>query len=157
MTQPYPCPTSAFPTGAAASARPRAPYRSGTIDAAALARAEAALKSLASQFDGWLQAEIDRLDAARAAVGPALTDESARSLYGCAHDLKGLGGTYQYPIVSRIAGSLSRLLSRLAAAAPLALVDAHIQAIHRMVDEHLRTDEDEAACAVAKALEAQVG
>ena len=35
-----------------------------------------------------------------------LTPETAENLYFRAHDLKGLGATYGYPLVTRIAGSL---------------------------------------------------
>ena len=48
--------------------------RFGAIDADAIAKAEAALKSLSGQFAQWLDDEIKKLDAARAArPGPTAT------------------------------------------------------------------------------------
>ena len=81
------------------------------IDADVVARAEAALKSLSAQFSRWLQDEIDKMDAARAAVGlEGLSSPAGEALYTRAHDLKGLGGTYEFPIVTRAAGSLCRVV-----------------------------------------------
>ena len=42
--------------------------RFGGIDPSAVAKAEAALKGLSGQFAQWLQDEIDKLEAARAAI-----------------------------------------------------------------------------------------
>ena len=65
--------------------------RLGVIDPAAIAKAEAALKSLASNFAQWLNDEITKLDAARQQVRTqGVTAESMENLYLRAHDLKGL-------------------------------------------------------------------
>ena len=69
--------------------------RLGAIDPAAIAKAEAALKSLASNFSQWLSDEITKLEAARQQVkSQGITAESMENLYLRAHDLKGLGTTY---------------------------------------------------------------
>ena len=81
------------------------------INADAVARAEEALKAMAAQFDQWLKDEIVKLDAAQGRIREeGYTPETAENLYFRAHDLKGLGTTYEYPLVTRIAGSLCRLL-----------------------------------------------
>ena len=80
--------------------------RLGAIDPAAIAKAEAALKSLSGNFAEWLQDEVNKLDAARQRIrSEGLTAETTENLYLRAHDLKGLGATYEYPLVTRIAGS----------------------------------------------------
>ena len=115
--------------------------RFGGIDANALAKAEAALKGLSSQFAQWLQDEIDKLQAARAAIRTqGVTQETCDQLYLHAHDLKGLGTTYEFPLISRIAGSLCKLLDDKATRteAPLFLVDAHIDAICAAVRDNIR-------------------
>jgi hypothetical protein len=124
-----------------------------------VARAEAALKALAGQFARWLQDEIDKLDTARARVaGEGLTGDAGETLYMHAHDLKGLGGTYEFPIVTRIAGSLCNLLEEPGrrAAVPLALIDAHIEAIKTMVRDDIRDELHPVGGTVAAALENQV-
>lgn len=131
----------------------------GGIDANAIAKAEAALKAMSSQFGQWLQDEITKLDAAQAAIhDKGLNADTSEALYFRAHDLKGLGATYQYPLVTRIAGSLCRLLDDPAkrTEAPQALLDAHIDAIRAVVRDQIQTDEHPTGRVLAETLEARV-
>src|SRR5512140_176176 len=85
--------------------------RLGAIDPAAIAKAEAALKSLASNFTQWLADEITKLDTARQQIRTVGANiQTMQNLYLRAHDLKGLGTTYGYQLITRIAGSLCRLI-----------------------------------------------
>nr|WP_303684482.1 Hpt domain-containing protein [Brevundimonas naejangsanensis] len=131
----------------------------GGIDANAIAKAEEALKAMSAQFGQWLQDELTKLDQAQADIrAKGYTVETAEALYFRAHDLKGLGATYQYPLVTRIAGSLCRILDdadkRLQA--PLPLVDAHIDAIKAVVRDEIQTDEHPVGRDLAETLEARV-
>ena len=131
----------------------------GGVDPDVVARAEAALKSLSSQFSRWLQDEIDKLDAARAAVGlEGLTSPAGDALYTRAHDLKGLGGTYEFPIVTRAAASLCRVIdsAQTRSAAPVSLVDSHINAIKAMIRDGIKTDDHPIGQAMVLSLEDQV-
>ena len=115
--------------------------RFGSIDASALAKAEAALKDLSSQFSQWLQDELDKLDGARAAIRTeGVNRKTMDQLFLHAHDLKGLGSTYEYPLVSKLAGLLCKLMddpeTRLTA--PMFLVDVHIDAIKAAVRDQIR-------------------
>lgn len=133
--------------------------RLGGIDAAAIAKAEAALKSLSDQFGQWLQDELVKLDAARAAVrDQGYTTETAETLYLRAHDLKGLGATYGFPIVTRIAGSLCKMTddASIRLQAPLALIDAHVEAIKAAVRDDVRDADDPTAGALVAELERRV-
>jgi ABC-type taurine transport system ATPase subunit len=129
------------------------------IDAGAIAKAEAALQAMSSQFGQWLQDEIDKLDVAHAAIkAEGLTAATAEALYFRAHDLKGLGGTYQYPLVTRLAGSLCRLLDDATkrADAPVLLLDAHISAIKAVVRDKIQTEDHPVGKALAEELESRV-
>jgi hypothetical protein len=131
----------------------------GGIDAGAIAKAEEALKAMSAQFGQWLQDEITKLDAAQAAIRTqGLTAETAEGLYFRAHDLKGLGSTYQYPIVTRMAGSLCKLLDdpTRRTEAPIVLLDAHIDAIKAVVRDEIQTDEHPVGRELAETLEARV-
>lgn len=115
--------------------------RFGSLDASALAKAEAALKDLAGQFSQWLQDELDKLEAARAAIhAEGVNRKTMDQLYLHAHDLKGLGATYEFPLVSQLAGLLCKLMdepeTRLQA--PMALLDVHIDAIKASVRNDIR-------------------
>lgn len=131
----------------------------GGIDMAAIAKAEAALKSLSGNFAQWLNDEIIKLEAARQDVrAHGLTAQTVETLYLRAHDLKGLGATYEFPLITRLAASLCKLIddpdTRLAA--PMFLVDAHIDAIKACVRDDIRVDTHPVGKAVAAELEGRV-
>jgi len=131
----------------------------GGIDAGAIAKAEEALKAMSSQFGQWLEDEIVKLDKAQTDIrAQGYNAETAEALYFRAHDLKGLGATYQYPLVTRLAGSLCRMMDDPAKrmAAPLRLIDAHIDAIKAVVRDQIQTDEHPVGRALAESLEAGV-
>lgn len=118
--------------------------RLGAIDPAAIAKAEAALKNLSGNFSQWLNDEITKLEAARQTVRTeGATPENMESLYLRAHDLKGLGATYGFPLITRIAALLCRLIDDKAKrlSAPVALIDAHIDAIKAAVRDDIKTED----------------
>ena len=129
------------------------------IDAGAIARAEEALKAMSNQFGQWLQDEITKLDKAQADIREkGYTPETAEGLYFRAHDLKGLGSTYQYPLVTRMAASLCKMLDDPARrmTAPMMILDAHIDAIRAVVRDQIQTDDHPTGRILAEALEARV-
>jgi len=131
----------------------------GGIDAGAIAKAEQALQAMSSQFGQWLQDEITKLDQVQAEIrGAGYNAATAEALYFRAHDLKGLGSTYQYPLVTRLAGSLCRMMDDPAKrmAAPMVLLDAHIDAIKAVVRDEIRTDNHPVGKVLAETLEARV-
>ena len=133
--------------------------RLGAIDPAAIAKAEAALMSLASNFTQWLADEITKLEAARANVKTGgMTVETMENLYLRAHDLKGLGTTYGYQLITRIAGSLCRMIDdkEKRITAPLELVDAHIDAIKAAVRDDIKSDEHPVGRILVQELERRV-
>ena len=144
--------------------RPPNPLRAkvggfGGIDADAIAKAEAALKAMSAQFGQWLNDEIAKLEQAQADIrAKGYTPETAEALYFRAHDLKGLGATYQYPLVTRMAGSLCKMLDDPAKrmGAPMMILDAHIDAIRAVVRDGIQTDEHPVGRALANELEAKV-
>ena len=133
--------------------------RLGAIDPAAIAKAEAALKSLAGNFSQWLNDEIVKLEAARQQIHAQGTSaESMENLYLRAHDLKGLGTTYGYQLITRVAGSLCRMIDdkQKRSAAPLELIDAHIDAIKAAVRDDIKSDEHPVGSVLAEELERRV-
>jgi hypothetical protein len=127
-----------------------------SIDPSAIAKAEAALKGLSAQFGEWLRDEVAKLEAAHAVVkadGP--TRSAMDGVYARAHDLKGLGSTYEFPLVTRIAGSLCKLLGEgdTRTRAPISLVSAHIDTIRACVRDNVRDSENPVGRALAEELE----
>ena len=118
--------------------------RLGALDPNAIAKAEAALKSLSGHFAQWLQDEVVKLEAARQRVrAEGVSPETMESLYLRAHDLKGLGTTYEFPLITRIAASLCRLIDdkekRLTAS--MVLIDAHIDGVKAAIRDDIKTED----------------
>jgi chemotaxis protein histidine kinase CheA len=120
-----------------------------------VARAEAALVELASEFSDWMQAECDRLEAARKDVARiGFTEKTHDALFRAAHDIKGEAATFGYPEVAGVAESLCRLLEHTPETAriPLKLVDQHVDAVRAIIREHARPDLADAAGALTRRL-----
>ena len=129
------------------------------INADAIAKAEEALKAMSAQFSQWLNDEVAKLDQAQADIrDKGYTPQTAEALYFRAHDLKGLGTTYEYPLVTRIAGSLCRLLDDADTRrnAPVVVLDAQLDAIRAVVRDQIKTDDHPTGRVLAETLEAKV-
>jgi HPt (histidine-containing phosphotransfer) domain-containing protein len=108
-----------------------------------VARAEAALAELSSEFGTWMEAECTRLEAARQDIRRGgVTEKTHEALFHAAHDIKGEAGTFGYPAVAGVADSLCRLvehtpeISRI----PMELIDRHVDAIRAITREYGRID-----------------
>src|SRR5688500_18568431 len=74
-------------------------------------RAEKALEKLASEFSSWMDADCDRLDAARREIKlKGLIKATHEALFHAAHDIKGEAATFGFPFVAASADSLCRLI-----------------------------------------------
>lgn len=126
--------------------------------AEAIARAERALESMSGEFDDWLDEEITRVENAWEAARD-LSDREAQltNLYGYSHDLKGLATTYGYPLVTRYANSLCRLIATETsrAIAPKELIDAHVKACRTAMRQQIKAPDHPVGVALAQELETQ--
>ncbi|HTV36503.1 MAG TPA: Hpt domain-containing protein [Xanthobacteraceae bacterium] len=108
-----------------------------------VARAEAALAQLSSEFGTWMHAECERLEAARQDVARmGFTEKTHDALFRAAHDIKGEAATFGFPALAGVAESLCRLLEHTPEQAriPLALVDQHVDALRAIAREYSRPD-----------------
>ena len=106
-----------------------------------IARADAALAQLSSEFGGWMLAECERLEAARQNVAAqGFNDKTHDELFRAAHDIRGEAATFGYPILAGPADSLCRLLEHTPedTRIPLALVDQHVDAVRAIAREYSR-------------------
>lgn len=116
-----------------------------------VARADAALKQLSSEFGTWMLAECDRLEAARQKVtSQGFNDKTHDELFRAAHDIRGEAATFGYPIVAAPADSLCRLLEHTPERdrIPLSLVDQHVDTVRAIAREYSRPDLAEMAKAL---------
>jgi HPt (histidine-containing phosphotransfer) domain-containing protein len=126
----------------------RAVLTTSSRDDDPVARAEAALVELSSEFSSWMRAECERLDAARRDVNRVgMTEKGHVRLFSAAHDIKGHGATFGFPEAANVADSLCRLLEHTPKTkpVPLKLVDQHVDAVQAIVREQARPDAAEIA------------
>ena len=128
------------------------------IDMAAVNRAETAMETLKSEFAGWAQDDVRRLVAARDGFAANPDTATRAGLLRAAHDMKGQAATFNYPLIARVAGSLSHLIHDLPENAELSLglVDAHVNAIHVIYRDKVMDMSNKIALALAEELEARV-
>ncbi len=121
-------------------------------------KAEEALKDLRADFGSWLEEEVQKLEAAAAAVKTTgLKGDEGETLFVRAHDLRGVGTTYEFPIITRLASSLTKMIDlpekRQKASLHLAL--AHVGAIRAALSQNIRDENDPVAAELARELEKQ--
>ena len=130
----------------------------GPADLQMVERAEEALKDMRGNFQAWLVEEVEKLEAAAVKVKATdLKGAEGEELFVRAHDLRGVGTTYEFPIITRLAASLGKMLDmdekRQQASKQLAL--AHVAAIRAALSQNIRNDDDAVAAALASELESQ--
>jgi chemotaxis protein histidine kinase CheA len=122
-----------------------------------VARAEAAMAELSSEFGAWMHAECERLEAARqSVVRLGFTEKTHDELFRAAHDIKGEAATFGFPGLTGIADSLCRLLEHTPepARVPLTLVDQHVYALRAIAREYGRADTAQMVRALTRRLRA---
>jgi hypothetical protein len=122
-----------------------------------VACAEQALARISSEFSTWMDAECERLDAARRKVKREGLSKATRwEIFLAAHDVKGDAGTFGYPEVIPAADSLCRLLEHSPdlGKIPIAIVDQHVDAVRAIMREHGRPDNAAIAAALTRKLRA---
>jgi chemotaxis protein histidine kinase CheA len=131
------------------------------FDADAVARADETLKAMSASFQQWLEPDVQKLQQARLEAERAgWSDLALDQLMGVAHDIKGMGESYGYPLATRMAASLCRLIEtapgKAAARAQPGLVQAHVDTLRAIVRDHIKTMDHPIGRALMETLTAQV-
>jgi HPt (histidine-containing phosphotransfer) domain-containing protein len=123
----------------------------GAADDDPVARAEAALLQLSSEFAEWMQSECERLETARRDVGQqGFNEQTHQELFRAAHDIKGEAATFGFPVAAGVAESLCRLLEHTPEIGriPIELVNQHVDAVRAITREYARPNAAETAGAL---------
>jgi chemotaxis protein histidine kinase CheA len=130
----------------------------GGIDMAAVKRAESAMDGLKSEFTDWLASDVTRLAECRDKLAKSPNAATRADLFRAAHDLKGQAATYEYPMIARIASSLTKLIESTDASrdVSLGLIDAHVAAIRVVFRDKIQSTTDMIAKTLTEELEARV-
>ena len=127
----------------------------------AVSRADETLKSMAGSMQHWIEADIEHLQDLRLAADAACWDAaSVEALMSAAHDIKGVGATYGFPLVTDIAASLCRLTETEAGKAVVridpTLARAHVDALRALIRDGVRSETHPVGSALKLTLEAEV-
>ena len=128
----------------------------GRIDADSIAKAENAVLQLKDDFLEWVRADLERMEAAlgRARMDGAQRKEHIETLFAVCHDMKGQGGTFGYPLISRIGHSLCTMLERDGKESNLKIASAHVEAIRGIILRNVTGDGGAIGQLIAEGLEA---
>jgi chemotaxis protein histidine kinase CheA len=128
--------------------------------AAALARAEAAVAALSRDYLGWAKADLamcrQHLDAA--VSEPADRQRHVTALFAIAHNIKGQGSSFGYPLMTRLGQSLCRLTKRPRSFSQdeLTLMDSHVKIMTEILQQEASGEGSPALRAVVLQIEADV-
>ncbi|MBW7851255.1 MAG: Hpt domain-containing protein [Rhodospirillales bacterium] len=125
-----------------------------------LDKAEALIAGMQGDYLEWVQ---DDLKKAQEFFDRAVADAAGRmghlkEVYHVAHDIKGQGGSFGYPLMTAIANQLCRYLEHLeeAATADLDLVKVHIDALRLVIGSRMQGDGGTAGANIMRGLEAVI-
>jgi chemotaxis protein histidine kinase CheA len=133
----------------------KAVRHAGADDRDPIADAEEALLELSVQFGSWMEDECTQLDNARQLVNAEGFTEAARqTLFRAAHDIKGHGATFGFPMAADVADSLCRLIEHCSdlSHVPLAFIDQCVDSVRAIIREHDRIDAGRTAAELANGL-----
>jgi hypothetical protein len=137
------------------------PLKKPVFDANAVVRADETLRAMSGSFADWLEGDMQKLQTARLnAEQGGWTDAGLEALLAAAHDLKGMGATYGYPLATQLSASLCRLIEteagKEAARARPSLVCAHVDALRASVRDGIKSSAHPVGRAILEALEREV-
>ncbi len=109
-----------------------------------------------SEFSDWISADVAALGETYEAFKASGAKDARDALYRAGHDLRGQALTFEFPLVARVAYSLCKLLDAEDIQVPLALIDAHVNAIRVIVRQNIKDADDKVANTLASELDARV-
>jgi len=127
------------------------------ISSEALARAEAIIDRLSAEFPAHASRDVTSLEQAAefmAGEGRAI-DPYYGEIWRIAHDIRGQGALFGYPLLSRLASTLCLAMRTLEPqdAAILAIIDNHVAGMRALLDHGITGARDRSALTIEAALE----
>lgn len=112
------------------------------LDPEAVARAEAIVASMRDKFLDWLRTtegalkmHLEILDSDESTTESKVQAGAVDAITGLAHEMRGLGGTFGYPLVTRVGATLEDHLEERTQATPadIHIIKEHIAAVGDML------------------------
>ena len=146
--------------GAAPQPRPdRNPAKAGIADEV-LARAEAIIDRLSAEYPEHASRDLEQLERAAALMaggGPA-SEPHCGEISRIAHDIRGQGAVFGYPLMSRLAGSLCLAMRALGPqdGAIMVIIRSHIAGMRALLEQGVTGTGNRPALTIAAGLEMMV-
>lgn len=126
-----------------------------------VARAEAAVADLAKSYTAWAIADVEKCAEILTSARAAAADDRvalAREIHAVAHNIKGQGSSFGYPLMTRLGQSLCQLTRRKTtfSDADLDLAGAHLDAMRLVLAREIRGDGGEIGNKLGLRLEEKV-
>ncbi|NMM42947.1 hypothetical protein HH303_00555 [Rhodospirillaceae bacterium KN72] len=122
-----------------------------------VASAEAAIRKMTEDFPVWALEDIGKLDAhLREATPTSGNGKAALSeAFKIVHDMRGQGGSFGYPLITRISGSFCRFLEAVEDVTPqvLAISNAHAKALRTILENRISGNGGDMGDKIASGLE----
>lgn len=128
--------------------------------AAAMLRAEDAVAELAADYTVWAIGDVKRAEDAFALAKsePEKRHFHLDTLYSAAHDMKGQGGSFGYPLVTKIGQSLCRYLhSGEMDEASFPVIQAHLGALRLIIEKSIKGEGGPVGAKLVAKLESLAG
>jgi hypothetical protein len=144
------------------------PAQPGGI-AATVKRAQDAVAELSVDYRNWALADLAKAEQALAEARghPAAAQPALQRLYGLAHDMKGQGGSFGFPLVTHVAQSLCRLMvgpggsarhvELPAEDATFGLIEVHLKALRLILEKSVRGEGGEVGQKLVAKLQSMAG
>ncbi len=136
------------------------PGAPATISSEALKKAQIAIDEMAEDYPDWAIGQVDQLAEKhkRLIFSPDARTEHYKEIHRIAHDLKGQGGTFGYPLVSTISEALYRITVKDAkyTDAEVEIIKAHIDSIRIVLQTREKDPESVTGQRVQRALDAVI-
>ncbi len=122
------------------------PPGKGGVTAEMLARAEQVVAEMAETFHDWAKEDVASIqkacDGLEAAPSAAAAADHLERVFGVAHDLKGQGGSFGYPLITQVGNALCRLVETLEAPGPreIEAIRLHVDAIRLIIANRMTGD-----------------
>ncbi|NKB45683.1 MAG: phosphorelay protein [Alphaproteobacteria bacterium] len=134
---------------------------SSSVGVVAMQDAEAAITDMAEDYLGWVKDDIANLQGAydKAVADPSAGADAREEMYGFAHDIKGQGGSFGYPLMTAVGNQLCKFMEGIEGnlnAAQLSVVKVHIDTLRLIIQERMEGDGGKAGSQLLRALDAVI-
>lgn len=134
---------------------------SSGIDLDTLEKAEQLIAGMQDSYLEWVEEDLRKLQALEADLDSAARPRGAvlKDIFSIAHDVKGQGGSFDYPLMTLIGNHLCRYIERLEGEATdknIEVVKVHISALRLVIAQRMSGDGGKMGDNLIRGLEAAI-